>query len=176
MRATRKNNALTLAFDAVEGSILREALDSIITNYQTPPDQIDPKVAAVWYSSRGCHSAGLSAEETSAWQRDLHGFKSANLNLLKGWADKLSSRKGDPYELQIDVDKAPTFLTVLNDHRLYAAARHNIGESEMTMPMSRAFTSLPPDRQAAIIQIDLLAWIIEVILRLIAPEAANWMD
>jgi hypothetical protein len=175
MRATRKDNVLTLAFDSVEAGVLREAFASIIANYQTPPDQMDPKVAAVWYSSRGCQSAGMSAEETSAWRRDLHNFKSANLQLLKGWAEELSARKSDPYQLQIDVDKAPALLTVLNDHRLYAAARHNIGESEMTMPISLAFASLPPARQAAVIQIDLLGWIIEVILRLIAPEAANWM-
>ena len=174
MRATREKNVLILAFDAIEANILREALESIMANYQTPPDQIDPKVAAVWYSSRGCQSAGLSAEETKAWLRDLHGFKSANLGLLRTWATKLTGPKSNRYELRIDVEKASTLLTVLNDHRLYAAALQNIGESEMTMPISVAFTALPPARQAALIQIDLLGWIIEVILRLIAPEAANW--
>jgi hypothetical protein len=174
MRATREKNVLILAFDAVEANILREALESIMANYQTPPDQIDPKVAAVWYSSRGCQRAGLSAEETNAWLRDLHGFKSANLSLINTWVSKLSGPKSARYELRIDAEKASTLLTVLNDHRLYAAALQNIGEAEMTMPMSLAFAALPPARQAAIIQIDLLGWIIEVVLRLIAPEAANW--
>jgi hypothetical protein len=175
MRATRDKDRLTVSLNALESRVLGPVLQAIIANYKVPPEKIDPKVAAVWYSTRGCETAQMSPEETRDWLQQLHGFKSAQLCALEDWSRQLAASKGARHELQIKVEQAAGLLTVLNDHRLMAAAQHDIGEREMDLPTLAAFRRLGPARQSALFEVHFLASLIQEILHVIAPEAANWM-
>jgi hypothetical protein len=175
MKAARQGDHLRLTFDRFEARLLQSILDALITNYQVPPEQLDAKAAEAWYSRRGCQTAGMSPEDTRDWLAQLHGYKSANLALLRRCRAQLADPHHDPIELVVPVDQAPALMTALNDHRLLLAARHDIGEAEMQMPLRQALKKLSPVQQTALVEIDFLAWIIQEILHLIAPEAAYWM-
>ena len=175
MKATRDKDRVTLTFNALEGRVLRQILDSIAANYKVPPAQMDPRTAAVWYSTHGCETARMSAEDTRDWLEQLHGFKSANLSLIADWIRQLGQGQKGPYELGVDLEQASRLVTVLNDHRLLAAAQNHIGQEEMDMPPPKALQKLKPAQQVALFEIHLLAWIVEELLHLIAPEAADWM-
>lgn len=175
MQAARQGKELVLAFNAVESRIVLRILRSIIENYRLRPDQLDPRVAAVWYSSRGCQTAKMSAEETRDWLETLHSYKSANLQCLEEWTRSLAGAKPRP-QLRLRLEEAASLVTVLNDHRLMAAARNDIGQAEMDMHLSSAIGRLKPAQQAALYEIHFLAYLIEEILRHTAPEAAGWME
>lgn len=175
MKATRDGEQVTLTWNALESRVLRQILDSIAAHYRVPPAQVDPRTAAVWYSSRGCETAGMSAEDTRDWLEQLHGFKSANLGLINDWIKQLTQCQQGHYALRINLEQAARLVTVLNDHRLLAAAQHGIGQEEMDLPSQQALQKLAPAQQVALFEIHLLAWIVEELLQLIAPDAANWM-
>lgn len=175
MKAARQGTQLRLSFDSFEARMLRGILDALIANYQVPPDRLDPKAAEVWYSRRGCQTAGMSPEETRDWLEQLYGYKSAHLALLRHCRAQLARQWHSPFELVVPLDQAPALMTALNDHRLLLAARHDIGQEEMDMPMRQALRKLPAVQRTALLQIDFLAWIIQEILHVIAPEAAYWM-
>jgi hypothetical protein len=176
MHAVRHNDLLTLTFSFVENRILGRVFASIIRNYKIKPGQLDPELTSVWYSIRGCQSAGMSVEETGEWLETLHGYKSANLQLLERWNKQLARNKGGQSRLEIKLDEAICLMTVLNDHRLLTAAKHNINQAEMEMHSLAAIDKLRPRQQGALYQIHFLAWIIEELLRLVSPDAANWME
>lgn len=175
MQPSRHNDTLTLSLSSFESRILRRVFTSIIRNYQTKPSQLDPKVAAVWYSTRGCEATKMSAEETRDWLETLHGYKSANLQLLEEWNKQLIRGKAG-CQLEVKLEQATQLMTVLNDHRLFTAARHNINQAEMDMHSLAAIAKLKPAQQAALYEIHFLAWMIEELLRLISPDAASWME
>ena len=176
MKVDRDQGRLRISGNAMEARVLRHILDAIITNYRTPPDQMDPKAAAAWYSTRGCQTAGLSAEDTRDWLEQLHGYRSANLALLEDCAAQLARRAQGRRELRVPLDQAEALLTAFNDHRLLLAARHDIGQEEMDLPGLHALRKLSSERQLALFEIHFLAWLIGEMLRLIAPEAASWQD
>lgn len=175
MKAARQGNQLRLVFDSFEARMLRGILDALIANYQVPPDRLDAKAAEVWYSRRGCQTAGMSPEDTRDWLQQLYGYKSANLALLRDCRAQLARQRHSPFQLVVPLDQASALMTALNDHRLLLAARHDIGQEQMDMPLRQALKSLSPVQQTALVEIDFLAWIIQEILHLIAPEAAYWM-
>ncbi len=152
---------------------MRQVLGALSVAYRIPPERIDPRVASVWYSKRGCESAGMSREEAADWVRQIHGFKSENLALVEEWIDQLDQCAGRRRALELPVSQAEAFVGALNDHRLRAAAENGIGQAEMDARDPLALIGLDPVRQAALVEIHFLAWIIEVVLRLIAPESAG---
>ncbi len=178
MNATRKHSRLILTFGFFENQVLKRIFHSIIQNYQVKPDELDSRVAEAWYSTRGCRTAKMSAEETREWLENLHAYKSGTLALLEDWLRQLARHKAKAgrYQLKLKLTDAPSLLTVLNDHRLFAAATHNIGQDEMDMHSLIELQELAPDQQAALYEIHFLAWLMEEILRLSAPEAAAWME
>lgn len=175
MNIVLESGLLRLTFNLLESRVLRQILAALIANYKVPPGEIDPKIAAVWYSTRGCETAHLTPDETRDWLEQLHGFKSANLALLQDWREQLGTRRAGHYELQLKPEHAPNLLTVLNDHRLLVAARNDIGQEEIDLSTLAAAGKLTAAQQVALFEIHLLAWIIEEILHLIMPEAASWM-
>src|SRR5262245_46730018 len=126
MLSSRHNDTLSLALSSFEGRLLRRVFGSIIRNYKMKPSQLDPKVAAVWYATRGCETAKMSADETRDWLETLHGYKSANLELLEEWTKQLASGKAEEIQLRVRLDQAAQLMIVLNDHRLFTAAKHDI--------------------------------------------------
>ena len=176
MKADRDKDHVRLTFNLLEARVLRHIFESLIANYSLPPDQLDAKAASVWYSTRGCQTAGMTAEETRDWLEQLHGFRSAHLALLQEGARQLGRRTGDHVELRVSLPDAATLVGVLNDHRLLVAARNDIGQREMDLSARSAAKELAAAQQTALFEIHLLAWMIEELLRLIAPEAAGWME
>ena len=177
MQASRKNDELILRFGPTEKQLLLHTVDAILQNYKLKPAELDPKTAALWYSTRGCQTAGMSAEETREWLDSLHGFKSANAQLLEQWAGQIKELEPAKFELTIKLAHAASLVTVINDHRLHLAAKYDIGQDEMDMrSWAEDELDLTPEKQSALVQIEVLGWLIEVILRLTVPEAASWSD
>jgi len=176
MRAARKNDQLVLQFGAMEKEILLHTVQAILQNYKSKPGELDRKTAAVWYSTRGCKSAGMSAEETQDWLDSLYSFKSANAELLQQWCDQIKEVEPGQFELAVKLEHAASLVTIINDHRLHLAAIHDIGQEDMDLRDWMEDDRLDSEKQSALVQIELLGWLIEAILRLTAPEAASWND
>lgn len=177
MRAARRNNELVLQFGALEKEILLQTVAAILENYKLKPADLDPRTAAVWYSTRGCKSAGMSEDETREWVETLYDFKGANARLLERCCAQIKEIEPGQFELAVKLADAATLVTVINDHRLHLAAIHEIGQADMDMRgWMDEEEQLPTEKQSALVQIELLGWLIEVILRLTTPEAASWSE
>src|SRR6266568_858157 len=176
MRAAQQNDQITLSFGAFESQVLRRILSSIIQNYKMKPAEMGPKEAAAWYSTRGCESAKMTTEETRDWLEQLHGYRSANLDRLESWAKQLTTAKADPFELRVPLGEADRLVTLLNDHRLLAAARHDIGQREMDLRSLAAFHALTPLQLNALYEIHFLACLIETLLHLLPNSGADWQE
>lgn len=181
MRLKRENDTLVFTLSLPERRILAHVLRELIAKYQLKPHELDARTAAAWYSRRGCDTAGMSAEETKEWLEHLHAFKKGTCLLrLEEWKAQLDSGSvngndnstilcpiplTDPHSLRIPTDHATVFVTAINDYRLAAAARHDIGQVEMDAHSPWQLARLPPLRQQAVLEIHFLAWIIEESLR-----------
>jgi hypothetical protein len=172
MLLQRENESLVFTLSLPERMLLAHALKELAAKYRLKPDELDARTAAAWYSSRGCASAGMSDEETKEWLEHLHAFKkNTNLQRLEDWAAQLGERGTVDSEisgqsmLRIPTDQAAAFMTAINDYRLAAAARHDIGQAEMDAHSPWHLAKLPPLRQKAVLEIHFLAWIIEETLR-----------
>ena len=179
MNATRHKKRIVLTFGSVETQILQRAFHSILGHYQVAPEQLDPAIADAWYSTRGCRAVRMSEAETREWRQGLHEFKSARVTLIQSWTEQLAAdtaAKPGQRQLQLTLEESATLISVLNDHRLFLAAKHEIGQAEMDLHSLATLHELKPARQFALYEIHLLGWIMEEVLRLTAPEAANWME
>jgi|SRR5882672_6324822 len=179
MRLQRENESLVFTLNFPERLLLAHALRELAVKYRLKPDELDGRTAAAWYSRRGCASAGMSDEETKEWLEHLHAFKKSTcLQRLEEWAAQLgehgtegaehgavdSERPGQSM-LRIPTDHAASFMTAINDYRLAAAARHDIGQAEMDAHSPWQLAKLPPQRQKAVLEIHFLAGVIEETLR-----------
>lgn len=173
MRVTRQNDRLTLTFNFLESRVLQRVLQTIHRNYSIKPGQIHPKVAAVWYSTRGCEKAGMSAEETSQWIEHLHQDKGSRAALLEDWSSQLAVPESKQARIRVSLGHASDLMMALNDHRLWLAARHDIGQAEMDVRSIEGLASLKPTQQAALQEIHFLAWTIEEILRALRGSERN---
>jgi hypothetical protein len=176
MRVTRDQDRIRLELNTLEAHIFEQVLRAIITHYKMKPAEFDSKAAAAWYSTRGCQTGGMGAEETADWVESLHGMRSARLLSLEEWAAKLAARKTADTELLLSLSEATALMTMLNDYRLLLAAQHDIGQREMDLHTTPDVDDLPLQQQYALCEIDFLGWVIEALLRFIAPEASRWMD
>ena len=177
MQATMNRRRLALVFDALEGRILREILGKIVANYQLNPEQLDAKAASAWYSTRGCERAKMSAEETREWLQNLHQYKSGNVAQLLRWCRRLAPAKAEgQVRLSMTVEQASIFLTALNDHRLFLAAWHDIGQDEMDATPAVFLTKLQVAQQVALSEIHFLGWIIQKILEFLPGNPGGWME
>lgn len=186
MRLKRENESLVFTLSLPEHLLLAHTLRELIGKYQLKPQELDAPTATAWYSRRGCAAAGMSDEETKEWLEHLHAFKKSTcLQRLEEWAAQLSAqgsggegekgRKGagkitpaplpEQSTLRIPTDHAAGFVTAINDYRLAAAARHDIGQAEMDAHSPWQLAKLPPLRRKAVLEIHFLAWIIEETLR-----------
>ena len=172
MRVQRENDTLHVLLGPVENRLLANVFDRLAERYRLKPGDVDPMTASAWYSTRGCRSANLSDQETRDWLDQIHALKSANLERLETWVKQL---KTSPSNLRIQVKDAPAFIATVNDHRLAAAARHDIGQAEMDIQSPSQMVELPPHQQEALLEIHLLAWLMEETLRILqdwhSPEA-----
>src|SRR5947208_9147549 len=123
MQAEKTRENLSLIFSMLESRILQTILREIALNYKIDPEKLDPKAASAWYSTRGCQTARMSAEETREWVENLHHYKSANARYLLKWSQSLDVPKAGQRQIKLKLEEAPILLTALNDHRLLLAAR-----------------------------------------------------
>ena len=176
MNAAREGEALTLTFDRLERELLRHILGRIIANYRAKPEQLGPKAASAWYSTQGCNSVKMSAEETREWVESLRQYKSANAERLQACVEQISQIGAGQAALKISLEDASGLMVALNDHRLLLAARHDISQKEMDVRSLPDFSRLPAAQQTALSEIHLLAWIIEEILRFLPGDPGGWME
>ncbi len=169
MRLKREKDLLHFWFNALESRLLVRSLEQLAARYALKPAEIDPRIAAAWYSNRGCISAKLSEQETRDWLDQLHALKSANLQRLENWIGQL---KPSPPHLRLRMDDASAFITAVNDHRLAMAAAHDIGQEQMDIQSPLQLIKLPTSQQEALLEIHLLAWIIEESLRAMQEASA----
>ena len=167
MHATRVDAAALLTFNALEARLLRQVLQTVRGHYRLQPAELDSALNALWYSTQGCRSAGMSPEETREWVEALHAIKRSNLQLLESALDQLSGAPEKPPRIRLRLDEVPIFLTIINDHRLLSAARGEIGQKEMDLHSFRGINTLKPAQQAALYEIHLLAYVMEELLRLL---------
>lgn len=164
MRVRRQNDGAVLTLNLFESRVLLRALRLLIDSYRLKPDEVDPKIGSAWYSTRGCASSGLSAEETGDWLAHLHALRGARLQHLERWAGLLAATKLEQYDLPIGPSEADVFLTAVNDYRLLLAARHDIGEAEMERHRLEELEQLPTPQRSALFEIHFLALILEELL------------
>ena len=164
MRVRRQTDGVVLTLNLFESRVLLRALRLLIDSYRLRPDEVDPKIGSAWYSTRGCASASMSAEETRDWLAHLHALRGARLNHLERWAGLLAATKLEQYDLPIGPGEEDVFLTALNDYRLMLAARHEIGEAEMERHRLEELEHLPAAQRSALFEIHFLALILEEVL------------
>lgn len=174
MKASRENDQTLLRFAPMEADFMRRVFASIIRQYQLKPEEVHPRVAQVWYSTRGCQSAQLSEEQTREWVENLHSLKTANLSALKRWRRTLAPQSKHVAELAFSDEDAYALVTVLNDHRLMCAARHEIGEEEMNIRTLPQMEELSPRRRTALFDVIALGTIIEAVLALLPGGYGDW--
>jgi hypothetical protein len=164
MRVRRQNGGVVLGLNLFESRILLRALRLLIESYQLKPEDLDSKTGSAWYSTRGCVSASMNADETRDWIHHLHVLRGARLKQLERWAALLAPTKLDQYELPIGPGEEHVFLTAVNDYRLMLAARHDIGEAEMERHRLEELENLPPAQRTALFEIHFLAVVLEELL------------
>jgi hypothetical protein len=174
MKASRENDQIVLRLAASEVQFLRRIFASIIRQYLLKPEEVHPRVADVWYSNRGCVSAGLNEEQTREWIENLHHLKSANVAALRRWRRSIAPRGDAIVTLALSDEDSQALLTVLNDHRLMCAARHNIGDEEMSIRTITQIEKLRPRQRGALMDIMFLAAIIETLLALLPGGYGDW--
>jgi hypothetical protein len=167
MRLKRENDTLLLHLNALEGRVFLRVLRQLAAHYQLTPDELAEPAASAWYSTRGCASARMSAEETREWLANLHALKSARLEKIEDWTTQLAQTKGGSAQVRVSLGDAPAFIAAINDHRLLLAARHHIGQDEMDARSAMEFLKLSSATQEALMEVHFLAWIIEEMLRVL---------
>jgi hypothetical protein len=167
MIAQRDKDFILFTFSGLERHVLERTIKTLVENYKLPPGQIDQRAGAVWYSTRGCETARISAEETAEWLKQLHAVRIARVEFLEKCLEQLARRAPGPVKLGIPVQNAESLMTALNDHRLLVAAQNAISEREMTLRSLASFAKLPPGQQTALCEIEFLAYVIEELLRLL---------
>jgi hypothetical protein len=85
----------------------------------------------------------MNEEETREWLNHLQLLKGANLERMERWIKALSGPRPRERQLTVAFEEAEAFLTTLNDYRLLTAARHDLGETEMSLRTLAGLMSAP---------------------------------
>lgn len=163
MQVERESGFVIITFNVLEGRFLDQILDRLAATYRAKPGTLSGPVEETLYSTKGC-AAETTPEEAGEWVEQLRGFKSSRLALIRDWSSQLQSGGAPRVPLKVKTDDAPDFIGALNDHRLMAAAEHEIGEDDMSLRDPLEMASLPDERQGALMEIHFLAWIMEEVL------------
>ena len=118
----------------------------------------------------------MSREQTAEWINELRAIRKSRLRLLQRCARQLQSTGKGSSELRMSMDQAAALMTSLNDHRLFLSAQHELGEAEMSLPFFASAAALTPARRKALFEVSALAYVIEVLLSVIDPEAVSWQE
>lgn len=152
-----------------EAALLEDIFEQIISNYQTRPEDLEGTVRGVWYSGEGFHSAQMDSDDVAFWLDDLYSFRGENSKKCERWIEEIQT-EDYPMLWRVSHEDVDTLLTVINDHRLYCAAQHSIGDQEMEMPLEEIDDI---SVKQALIEIHFLAWLMELILNAQATGQDN---
>ena len=171
MIARRAKKVIIFTLSGLEQRVLERAIRSLVKNYKFPPDEIDEKATAVWYSSRGCQTARMSAGEAQEWLKQIHGLRMSRIDVLKKCLRQLARRKPGQFTMRVRRPNAETLMVALNDHRLWLAAHNDIGEMEMVMHSFSYASDLPPSQKSALREIEFLAYLVDELLQFLQGSA-----
>ena len=169
MRVERQNQAIRFDFSSPEVRLLLHILARAVVHYRLRPGDLDPRAAAVWYSTRGCAAARMSEAETKEWVEHLHFLKSERIEGINCWRQSLSEGDADAGTLELSPPQATAFMMVLNDYRLLCAAMHGIEEGEMAVQTPTDYARLPAQQRQALFEIHFLAWVVEETVQCLVP-------
>src|SRR3954469_2371964 len=172
MVVRREPGAVAFSFSLLERKVLERALTTLLENYQVNPAEIDERAAAVWYSSAGCRSAGMSTEETADWMKQLYALRFGRIAILRECLEQLGAGPEAASGMRVRAEQADALMTALNDHRLLLAAHHDIGEAEMSVRSWAALARLPARQQTTLFEIEFFAYLIDELLRLLSDPAS----
>lgn len=152
---------LEIVLFPTETALLRSILHEIHRAYAIPADQLESTVRSVWFSGEGFRSAEMSPEDIEEWNQALHEFRGQNRVRCHEWI-LLLAQGGDPLLWRIGKEETDTLLTMLNDYRLYQAARNHIGQAEMEGDFALVESTA---QRMALMEIRFLDWLIEMLLQ-----------
>lgn len=147
-------------FAAPEAALLRQALETTVVAYRTPPAELDPMVGNVWYRQAGLREVGIRGEDAFHWVEGLHEVRLGREKLANRWIKTLPPI-GQAGRWHLAEDEVEHFVATLNDHRLRRAAEFDLGEGDLEV---RAMEKSKGDKRVALVEIHFLAWMIELIL------------
>jgi len=176
MKVLQDKDGLRISCSPSEKRLLLGILESIRTHYQIKPADLDAKAASVWYSTRGCQTAGMTPVETRDWIENLFRYRSEQVQALTTWMRRLQHKQDNRHILVLHFDEVPRFLAVLNDHRLWQAARHDLGEPEMALGFAGASEALGPEQQIALCEVELLGYLMERVLACLPDSGSDWRN
>jgi len=149
-----------------EIELLRSILHEIDRAYGIPIDQLETTVRNVWFSGEGFRSAEMDREDIREWNQALRDFRGENRSRCQEWTGLLA-QGGDPLLWRVARREIDTLITILNDYRLYQAARHEIGQTQMDEDFDFVQS---PNLRLALLEIHFLAWLMEMILQAMTSE------
>lgn len=161
MEIGRENGYLLIELAQAEALLLQSILSYTRQAYAEAPEQLNPKIEAVWYQSDRLRTSRISPEDAALWQTELFENRNARRGLIEQWIKNLRELR-DPLVLKISLDKIDEFLSTLNDWRLYRFAEYDISEALMEAPMDSIKN---PDVRIVMLEIHFLGWLMEVILQ-----------
>jgi len=109
--------------------------------------------------------ADMDEEEWKEWREELRHFKGANQVYLEQWLGQLPPEiphAEQPRSWIVTHKEIDPLLMILNDHRLMLAETHDIDDHLMEADVT---TLENAELQQALVEIHLLAWLIETILQ-----------
>ena len=178
MDVYRHESSIHLKLTLEERLFLLRILTAIRANYQVNPSDLDAKSARAWYATDGCPTPGGPTPDTAEWIRQLHQFKSENLALINRWLALLgnSTEGKESLALTLSFEETPSFLQVLNDHRLLTVNRHDLGDRELGSDFLKVIETLEPQQQLALCEVNLLAHLMEYVLQALPDSGADWNE
>lgn len=157
MQVFRDGNQFEIILFPAEAGIFQRALRDIASSYRKPPRSHPGDIGRLWEEP----ALSMDKEDEKIWQEDMQGFRGENARLADDLLVQLANVREIPCVLQVPLEQIDSVVTILNDQRLYLAARHGIGEEEMGGEMDAVSDEILKN---ALLQIHLLAWLIELVL------------
>lgn len=157
MQVLRHPKGLELILFQPEVVFLKQALEQIIFNYRTAPEDLPDSIRQKWFPGQ----EQLDDDDLEILHEDGGLFRGENATLAQKILSQLNDPLSWPLILLLDWDEADRFLTVINDQRLYLAAVFGVNEVDMTSDLEEVKAS---EKKSALIQIHFLAWMVELMV------------
>lgn len=157
MQVRRYTQGLEILLFPAELLLFRGILQRILGNYQEASPEADSHLIKP--------SQEMDEDDWRQWREELKSFKGANQEHLERWLAQLPQTYSPTEESHIwrlSPAEIDPLLMVLNDHRLMLAARHGVDDHLMEADVPGLDNA---ELQQALVEIHLLAWLIETILQ-----------